>query len=89
MGKIEKFDFKELAAILVKERKIHSGHWGVFLRFGIAAGNVNMQPEDTTAEGLYPTALVPIIEIGLQQFAEPNNLSVDAAKVNPEKKRRS
>ncbi len=87
MEKIEKFDFKELAEILVKERDIHTGHWGLFLRFGIAAGNVNMKPEDSTAEGLYPTALVPVIEMGIQKFPAANSLSVDAAKINPKKKK--
>jgi hypothetical protein len=30
-----------------------------------------------------PAAIVPVMEIGLQKMEEENNLSVDAAKVNP------
>ncbi len=72
------YSFKELAALMVKDREIHEGFWGIFVRFGISAANAG--PSDTD---LKPTALVPIVELGLQKFDELNNLSVDAAEVNP------
>lgn len=72
------YSFKELAALMVKDRGLHSGYWGIFVRFGISATNAGMSDAD-----LRPTALVPVVEIGLQKFEELNNLSVDAAEVNP------
>lgn len=73
------YSFKDLAALLVKDQGKHEGYWGVYVRFGIGAANAGASGTD-----LKPTALVPIIEIGLQRFEELNNLSVDAAVVNPE-----
>ncbi|MBA2526974.1 MAG: hypothetical protein H0V18_14515 [Pyrinomonadaceae bacterium] len=75
------YTFKELAEILVKERDLHEGLWGVYVKFGIKAANVG----ETDAD-LRPTALVPVLELGLQKFDAVNNLSVDAAAVNPAKK---
>ena len=73
------FSFRELAETLVKKEGIHEGHWGIFLRFGIHGANVNFGPEGK----ITPTAIVPVLEIGIQAFSEPNELSVDAATVNP------
>ena len=70
--------FKELAEILVKKQDIHEGFWGIYVKFGIRAINAGQTEED-----LRPTAIVPIQEVGLQKFDELNNLSVDAATVNP------
>jgi len=72
------YSFKELASLMVKDRNLHEGYWGVYVRFGINAANAGANDND-----LKPTALVPIIEVGLQKFEELNNLSVDAAEVNP------
>jgi len=72
------FKHKELAEVLVKAQGIHEGIWGLFLRFGI--GGANVGPSETE---MNPTAVVPVLEIGLQKFEKETNLSVDAAKVNP------
>lgn len=72
------YSFKELAEILVKDQSIHEGYWGIYAKFGITATNAGPSPAD-----LKPTAIVPIIELGLQKFEELNSLSVDAAEVNP------
>ena len=74
------FKHKELAELLVKAQGIHTGIWGLFIRFGIGASNIG--PSDAE---LQPAAIVPVLEIGLQKFEKETNLSVDAAKVNPEK----
>ena|SRR5579864_3306256 len=73
------FKHKELAEILVKSQGIHTGIWGLFIRFGIGA--TNFGPSEAE---LQPAAIVPVLEIGLQKFEKETNLSVDAAKVNPE-----
>jgi len=75
------FGFQELAEILLKTQGIHSGLWGIYVKFGIGAGNV----PDPAGQFL-PTAIVPIKEIGLQKFDEQNNLAVDASVVNPRPK---
>jgi hypothetical protein len=69
-------DFKELAALLVRQNGIKEGHWGVWMRFGIAGSNAG--PD---ADHLTPAALVPVQEIGIQRFDSPNNLTVDARKI--------
>ncbi|HLE63617.1 MAG TPA: hypothetical protein VI750_10775 [Pyrinomonadaceae bacterium] len=71
------YTFKELAEILVKQQDIHEGYWGIYVKFGIKAANAG----ETDAD-LRPTALVPILELGLQKFDALNNLSVDASVVN-------
>ena len=76
------YTFKELAEILVKECDIHEGFWGLFVKFGIKAANLGETDSD-----LRPTALVPILELGLQKYDGLNNLSVDASQVNPASKR--
>jgi hypothetical protein len=78
------YTFKELAEILVKEQNIHAGLWGLYVRFGIRALNTGESDTD-----LKPTALVPILDIGLQKFEDLNNLSVDAAVVNPPSRSRT
>ena len=74
------FKHKELAEILVKSQGIHSGIWGLLFRFGIGGSNVGPSEAE-----LQPAAIVPILEVGLQKFDKETNISVDAAKVNPEK----
>jgi hypothetical protein len=76
------FTHKEVAAALLKGSDLHEGHWGVLVHFGIGGANVGLPPNNN----LLPAAIVPILSIGLQRFDEPNDLTVDAAKVNPVKK---
>jgi len=75
------FKFSEIAEELVRKQGIHQGHWGICVKFAIAATN----SPGPTGE-LLPTAIVPIFEMGIQKFDEPNSLTVDASKVNPKKK---
>jgi hypothetical protein len=77
------YTFKELAEALVRQQGIHEGLWGVYVEFGIAAGNIGPTPEDVR-----PAAIVPILKLGLQRFSEPSTLTVDAAEVNPKSTRR-
>jgi len=77
------FTHQEVAAALVKQQGIHEGIWGIYIEFGFGAGNIGQAPNDTN---LVPAAIIPITKIGIQRFPEPNNLTVDAEKVNPPKK---
>ncbi|HLF78678.1 MAG TPA: hypothetical protein VJB57_14445 [Dehalococcoidia bacterium] len=71
-----KFSFRELAEMMVEKAGVKEGLWGVWVSFGIAASNVGASRDE-----LHPAAIVPLVEVGLQQFKEPGNLTVDAAEV--------
>ena len=77
------FDFKEVVEALLRKQGIHEGIWGIYIEFGLNAGNVNV---GLTDEQLLPTAIVPIKRIGIQRFEKETSLSVDASKVNPHQK---
>lgn len=72
------FSMKEIAEALVKKQGIHDGIWGISINFGLAGANTG-----PTADELYPTAMVPVMKIGIRQFEEEGPLAVDAGKVNP------
>jgi len=73
------FTYKEIAEALVKQEGIHEGFWGAYVEFGIAAANINLAPDTDVT----PAAIVRVQRMGLQRFEEANNLTVDAAEVNP------
>lgn len=75
---IYNFSFKEVAEALIKQQGLHEGIWTIAVQFGIGAANMG-----PTEEQLQPTAIVPVIKIGLAKGDKEGNLSVDAAKVNP------
>jgi len=72
------FKVKQLAEILIKAQDIHEGHWGLSVSFGLSASNI----VDASGE-MFPSALIPITELGIQRFNESNALTVDASVVNP------
>ena len=74
------FSHKELAEILVKNQNLHKGIWGLYVKFGLKATNIAFADVEG---GNLPSAVVPVMQIGLQKFDEETNISVDAAKVNP------
>jgi hypothetical protein len=73
------FTHKELAEVLVKEKGIHDGLWGVYVKFTFGAANI----ADPSTAVLTPAAIAAVQEIGIQRFDQETNLTVDAAKVNP------
>jgi hypothetical protein len=73
------FGFKELAEIIVKKQGLHEGFWGIIVKFGLHAANLNVPGAETP----YPAAMIPILEIGIQKQDELTPLAVDAAVVNP------
>ena len=72
------FTHKEVVEALLKKHGIHEGIWGIYIKFGLKAANLGSSSSD-----LLPAAIVPVVAIGLQKFNEENNLSVNAANVNP------
>ncbi len=74
------FSYKEIATALIKQQGIHEGLWGLYVEFVITAGNVSTTPN---SNDVLPAAIIPIQRLGLQRFDAENNLTVDAAVVNP------
>jgi hypothetical protein len=72
------FTYKEVVESLIKHQGLHDGVWSLLIKFGIGAANLG--PSD---DALIPTAMVPVLELGLMKGTKENNLAVDAAKVNP------
>jgi hypothetical protein len=72
------FSYREVVEALIKKQGLHEGIWGLSVNFGIQATNVGPNELD-----LKPAAIIPILSIGIQRFEKENNLSADAAKVNP------
>lgn len=74
------FGYTELAEILVKKLELHEGLWGIYVEFNFGGANVPTTPDSKT---IAPAAITLIKGIGIQRFDAPNNLTVDAAEVNP------
>ena len=72
------FTYKEVVTALLKEQGIHEGVWALFVRFGLNAANVGGNEDEVR-----PTAMIPVLEIGLQKAEKETNIAVDAGKVNP------
>jgi hypothetical protein len=79
------FDYKEVAEALIKQLDLHEGLWGVAIQFGLAARNM---PTATDGKTFAPAAIIPVEKIGLNRWTEANNLTVDAAVVNPQSTKR-
>jgi len=74
------FSHQEVAEALIKRQDIHEGLWGLYVEFGLAAANL---ANPTDPKSLVPAAISMVQRIGIQRFPEANNLTVDAAKINP------
>ena len=72
------FGYRDLATLLVKAKGVHEGLWCVHFRFGLKAANFGNTDND-----LLPTALVGVVEVGIQRVPKATNLTIDAAEVNP------
>lgn len=77
------FSHQEVAEALIKSQNIHEGLWGIYVEFGLGAAMIGQGPSDPN---LLPAAIIPVTKIGIQKFPIANNLTVDAAVVNPPKK---
>ncbi len=72
------FTHKEVVEALLRHEGITEGIWGMIIKFGIKGANVGASDSD-----VMPSAIVPVLEIGLEKRDAENNLSVDAAKLSP------
>jgi hypothetical protein len=82
MPEIKNYTFQhtELTEILIKNLGLHQGLWGTYIEFGLAAANIPTGPDP---KSIMPAGVSVVQKIGIQRFEEPNNLTVDAAVVNP------
>jgi len=74
------FNHKELVELMVKKQQLHEGIWSLAVRFGMHAANFGTSPDGSD---VLPTAMIPVLEIGINRSQKENNLTVDAARVNP------
>lgn len=72
------FSYKEVVEALIRKQDVHDGLWALNIRFGMQATNFGPNESD-----LKPTVILPLLEIGIQKVDKENNLTVDAARVNP------
>ena len=72
------FTYRELVTAMVKEQGIHEGIWALYVHFGLQAQNFG-----PTLADIVPTAVLPILHMGLQKADKESNIAVDASKVNP------
>lgn len=72
------FSHSEVVEALIKQQGLHEGIWQLYVEFGIGAVNTG-QDEST----LNPTAVVPVLKLGLTKASHKSNLTADAAEVNP------
>jgi hypothetical protein len=72
------YSHKELAEVLVKAQGIHTGIWGITIKFGLGGIHAASAPNE-----FHPAALIPVLSVGIRTFDEENNMTVDASKVNP------
>ena len=76
------FELRELAGLLVREQGILQGNWGIYIEFGLGAANVPTGPDGPLGKTITPASINFVQKVGIQKFAEPNSLTVDAAEVN-------
>lgn len=71
---------KELIELLIKHRDVHEGKWLLSVGFGMTGGNFGPTASEAT-----PGAIVSVAHIGIQraEIGTPDEMTVDAAVVNP------
>lgn len=78
------FSYTEIAEMMVRNLDLHEGFWGIYVEYTLAAANIPQNPANPDVKVIAPASIAMIKNVGLQRFDEPNNLTVDAAIVNPE-----
>ena len=72
----------ELATVLVKHYGLHEGRYDVIVEFQIGVG-----PVGPSLDKAIPGAMIGVSKIGLIPTQKEGGAAVDAAVVNPEKRR--
>jgi len=77
-----KFNHKEVVEALIKQQGLHEGIWQLYIEFNLTAANINVPTDEKT---LTPAAILMVKAVGITKVEKENNLTMDAAKVNPMK----
>ena len=78
---------QELVELVIKHVGIHEGEWTLLVGIGVGSGNFGVAPDQ-----IAPGVMVTFNQIGIQRVMPgspqaPGSVNVDAAKVNPKKKK--
>lgn len=71
------FSHQEVVEALIKKQDLHDGIWSLSVEYGFAVANTGPGPDD-----INPTAMVPLLRVGITKAKEMSNLAVDASVVN-------
>lgn len=77
------YSLDNLLVLLLKDKGIHEGYWSIAAKFGFTATNINTNLSDNKGTHFYPGAIIPLIEVGLQEHEQPSQITVNASRVNP------
>lgn len=74
---------KELLELIIKQTNVHEGKWVLMANFGIAAGNYG-----PSIDQMSPGVAIGLNKVGIQRAdpKTPNEVTLDAAVVNPPRK---
>lgn len=75
-----KLTHKELAAMLLRQYKIHEGFWQLTMTFGFSATNAGPSEEE-----VMPAVVVGVQAVGLTRSEKKGPITFDAAELNPKK----
>lgn len=78
------FNHKAVVEDLIKRQGLHEGLWMLNLELGLKGANFKVMTEDGIV--LAPSGILAITRIGITHTKEANDLTVDAAEVNPLRK---
>lgn len=76
------FEHREVVKCLLDKAGISDGIWMLYIEFGIAGANIGTSPEK---KDICPTAVVPILKIGIQRSDEAHANTVDASAIGTKK----
>lgn len=76
------FDHQEIVTDLIKKQDLHEGRWKLTLELGLSGQTMTVKKPDGS-QILLPAGLVLVQRIGITRADQVDNLTVDAAEVNP------
>ena len=69
---------KELVELIIRKNNLYEGIWSLSIKFGFTGSNV-----EAPGRPKCPGMICVVESIGICEVDEVDNLSVDAAKINP------
>jgi hypothetical protein len=81
------FSHQDVLTELIRKKDIHSGRWALVFKLQLAASNVNALKEGADKAVLTPAGMILIEHIGIYPTNDVNDLTLDAAEVNPPRRK--